>query len=341
MADTKHSPMARVLHMVQRLQAQAAGGDRRAQLELAKLRALAPHLVARHVPVLEHAIEAGEEFALPADDIAPDEAEGRIERLEPSHIDELAHKAAVKQRDFEEQKQIAPYVRVNPVSGRRGTLGNIARNLTSGGAVIAVAFWVADSHEEALPVTVNLAPVNPRQASPNPQGTTQAPLPFGIITFGNRGVTQSVKVDVGRGCQFTVNGSSVAIELGLDVGTGHAAVATMDLSGWLSFWSCNQTVPIMSTAYLNNLDAAGGPAPSKDIDVPAFAQTLLPVQMSNGNGSVRLDFKDTNHTIQYTLTIASPGAQVTPIPLTNDIVQVTVTNLANVGQSVRLPFQVF
>jgi hypothetical protein len=333
--------MARVVHMVQRLQARAAGGDRGAQLELAKLRALAPQLIVEHVAPhlpLEEAVSPAEAFALPAGDMVLEETQARAERLEPSHVDELSHKGALKQREFDEAKGIAPYVRVNPVSGRKGTLGNIARNVTAAGGVVAVAFWVADSHDEALPVTVNLAPVNPRVPSNALQGTTLPPRPFGIVTFGNRGVTQSVKVDVGRGCQFTVNGSSVAIELGMDIGVGGPNVpAQMDISGWLSFWSCNQTVPVMSTIYLDNV-AAGD---SRDVSIPAYAQTLLPVQMSNANGNLTLTFKDTNHTPQYVLTLAAPGAQITPIPITNDIVQVTVANTAAVAQNIRLPFQVF
>ena len=174
-------------------------------------------------------------------------------------------------------------------------------------------------------------------AWPSASGVTAQYRPYAIVQFGNGANLTTFNVDIGRGIQMTVCGSSVYVSVALDVNGTPATQVAMSIGGSLAFFACQKNAPIMRTGFVDSLAAAGTQA----IVIPSFAQTLLPVQMDDGagTGQARLSFRDVSTGVLYRLDIGSPGAQTTPIPIANDVYDVLITNTGANTTTYRLPFQ--
>lgn len=222
----------------------------------------------------------------------------------------------------------------NPPSAIEKRLGgNVVLTPDVGIVQKPVVLWEADDDGETGPVTVTLGLVNPLGIETQ---ATSSIRPFAYLNWGTYGFFQQAEVDVGRGCQLTINASVVAIALALDGDTGALdAQNPANLAAFLSFRQCVRTAALIRTRYIDGLALSA----SQTVTVPPFCNNLLPVQMSDSpGGSLLLNFLDSKNAIRYALTITN-GSQVAPIPLTSDIVSVQVTNQTANTQSVRLPFE--
>jgi hypothetical protein len=110
--------------------------------------------------------------------------------------------------------------------------------------------------------------------------------------------------------------------------------ANINIQGALSFRPMIRTAPLIRSRYLDSMVQNV----AQTVVIPPFATGILPVQMSSLTGIVQLDFYDTTNTIRYSLQVSN-AAQVTPIPLTTDMVKLVVTSTQAATQHVRLPFE--
>lgn len=194
---------------------------------------------------------------------ALEEAEQLAHRYGPSST--LSHKVAVRNKQWQEQDERAPYVRTNPASVLQGTLGGQQLITVSGinvlegeppgnvSRLIQVCNWGGDD-AETIPITVTAAPV--QQIVNFPAGTfILAPKPFAVVQFGTRGFLVKAEVDIGTGTQFTVSGSSITVQVGFEwdfgivVPPGTEVAAQMKLAGMLSFRAIERTAPLTRTKY--------------------------------------------------------------------------------------------
>lgn len=219
----------------------------------------------------------------------------------------------------------------NPPSAADKVLGGNAV-LTPDVVVVqrSVARWQGKDAENG-PVTVVAAPVTPIAVSSTPNNDTLRP--FIYVRFGVYGMNFTAEVDIGTGRQLTVNASMIEVEVALDA-IGAATSARANLGAFLSFKAPMRANSLIRTRYI---DAAAMSVP-QTITVPPFSIGILPVQQDDTSGSVQLDFYDSSNNIRYSL-IINNGAQVTPIPLTGDIVKIVVTNLTANAQDIRIPFE--
>lgn len=215
----------------------------------------------------------------------------------------------------------------NPPSATNQNLGgNVA--LTSDVVIVskALASWTGTDAESG-PVTVTLGVITPLAV------ITVAVRPFAYVRWGSYGVNFNAEIDIGTGRQFTVNASMIEVEGALDA-LSASNTAQANLAASLSFRPMVRTSSLIRTKYADSLAQNG----TSTITVPPFAVGVLPVQMSDTAGQVQLDFYDTSNTIRYSILITN-GSQVTPIPLTSDIVKVVLTNKTALTQQVRVPFE--
>jgi hypothetical protein len=166
--------------------------------------------------------------------------------------------------------------------------------------------------------------------------------PYAKIQFGTDGTLGPVvTVDVGFGQRLTGEGNYVSVAIGMDPPAPGAASGVLQISGRLGFFAAPSIAMVTRTAYLDNiapLPPVGAGAVQK-IPRPLRAQFLNLPQSTDVNGTTRLDFLDSTGTIIYSLSFAN-GTVVTPIPLSNDVFQINLTNTGSINASYRLPFQV-
>lgn len=218
----------------------------------------------------------------------------------------------------------------NPPSAARQVLGG-SQILTSSIEIVSKSLCRYEGKDsETLPVVVTLAP--------SPQigvNGTNVIRPFAYIRWGTYGMNWTAEVDFGTGRQFVVNASTVEVEGALEA-LSAANGQQINLGANLSFHAPMRTSPLIRTRYLDSCVQNV----ARDVAVPPFASGLLPVQMADSStpGSLTLDFKDSAGTTRYSLVVPN-GSQTASIPLTGDIVRVTVTSTAATTQHVRLPFE--
>jgi hypothetical protein len=222
----------------------------------------------------------------------------------------------------------------NPPSAVEKRLGgNVTLTPDSNLVSKPVFLWEADDDAETGPCTVTFGMVT----SPGIEsGAVSALRPFAELFWGTYGNFLKAEVDIGRGTQLTVNASVVGVDLGLDAISVADATNPVNMSAFLSFRQCVRTAKLMRTKYIDSQATGAGNAVK--ITVPPFANFVLPVQMSDLNGVVQFDAIDSSGTIRFSLSINN-GIQITPIPLTADIVQIKITTTSATTQHVRVPFE--
>lgn len=215
----------------------------------------------------------------------------------------------------------------NPPSATDHNLGGIATLQSDTKIVSQVAARWQGLDAETGPIAITLGIVSP---VPVAQLVVR---PFAYLRWGGFGNNFQAEVDIGTGRQLCVSGSSIEIDVALDALTASNQMQ-VTLAASLSFKPNVRTSSAIRTRYIDGL-AQGN---TSNVVVPPFAVGILPVQMSDRAGAVQLDFVDSSNTIRYSL-LVNNGSQVTPIPLTSDIVQVKVTNTTVNAQHIRLPFE--
>lgn len=258
------------------------------------------------------------------------------------HLDDFDQKWQAQQRAHEELQAGAPFVRINPPSAKRGILGGSA-TVKSGDVPVQVASWIGDDDAEAQPVTVMANPTPYPMVTTSP-GVLNTTRPYALVTFGTGINKATAEVDIGLGCQFTVIGSAVQVQVGMDANVGAVTVsppATLSIGASLGFFQVNRTAPLTRTRYCV-ADAAGA---NVTVLVPPFAKRCWWMPWSAVGGPPAAWTWSFQDAYQYTsglgvglYTITTLAGQalatqmLTPIPLTPDIVAIT-------SSLVLLPYQ--
>lgn len=250
----------------------------------------------------------------------------------------LDQKVSLRERKLSDLSAKAPFRRINPPSVLAGSLGNQANLAIGPGGFIfpigtrsgvrfgtyrmptvQVANWAGDD-AETIPVTVILAPV----AQQRPTQTLPV-WPFGIVQFGTRAISIQAEVDLATGTQFTVNASSVTLQVGLETGGDFVAptvVAQENLAGMLSFYPTTHTPAVTRTRILYQDLVPGVPV---TLTIPIFSRNLTFVHNVSANTAYLLSFLDSQGNTTYEFPIPANTYPLTPIPLATDTVSVKVS----------------
>lgn len=223
----------------------------------------------------------------------------------------------------------APFKRTNPPSATKDILGSQATIFAGTGLpatmpqLLEVARFDGDD-ADTLPITVTAFPVNFTPVA-GLSGAIQQP--FVRLRWGTRGYSASMDVDIGKGCQFTVNGSFASLSLGMDEVAGNPT--NQQFVGMLSFRPCVRTTPMFRTIYTADVAATQLQAPATQVPVGAKKVWIF----ASGTGiAFTADFTSTNATTQrYRYTQAAGGLMTQPIPLSDDIWFITCQNNDNMA----------
>lgn len=211
--------------------------------------------------------------------------------------------------------------------------------------------WDGDGNQESLPCRVAISRLDGGANATFPSGTDASgvnslsyrPFFHAFWGSGDRGQANEVYGDVGRGVQFTVNASHIYVNVGMDTFTASVtllgptvsyAAGAMYLNGNLGFFAGDSAAPVTRTVYIDQLLGSG----TATIKVPLFAQALLPPQATLTSGTTQLDFKDAGGNILYSLLYAN-GTISSPIPIADDVYQITLTAASGGNSGYRLIFQ--
>lgn len=243
----------------------------------------------------------------------------------------LAGKAALREEKWANQQDRAPWVRINPVSALHGNLGG-QQLVTTGENPVEVANWGGED-SEVLPVTITLAPqqqfsttFNVSSIDPSPPGMAAA-RPYGIVQFGSRGALVKAEIDIALGTQFTVNASTVIVQVGMDSDSGTAI--SMKLSGMLGFYPIMRTAPLTRTRYIEGVATNA----VEYVTVPPFSKTVTFMwSPASPAPTVGVLFYDSNFnaltvTGAATLTASQNGTATFVLP--NDVVFVGMSATTN------------
>jgi hypothetical protein len=246
-------------------------------------------------------------------------------------LDEFDQRFQMQRAEHAALGDQAAFTRINPVSVLKGVLGGQIQ-VTRQDVPKTVAYWVGDD-AETLPVTVTVAPVR--------QSTTTASSfrPIATVQFGTRGFLVTVEVDIGVGCQFTVSGSQVTVQVGMDqtaiVNSGSAGSGPMTLTGMLSFYPMVRETPVTRTIYVDTITAV-----EQKVSVPALAKNVS-IWRTAGATAILLNFYDSNNiAIVYSFSLAANATMLSPgIPLTGDVEFIGVSTTAGADTPGRLIFE--
>lgn len=230
------------------------------------------------------------------------------------HSDEFYQRVAIKDVVTEKLREEAPFRRTNPFSAVEAILGNavVVQSNTTGTKAPQVARWTGEDID-CTNVTVAFGVIPP------PSGNQPNIIrPYGIVQFGSKGQLETVEVDIGLGCQFTVAGSFVAVQVGMD-DDGSTNAGSALLSGNMSFRKVAHGVPLTRTKY-NSI----GNGATATVQVPPFAKRVL-FYTDTPAQTYTLTFKDWAGNTAYTFAVAANGFMTTSIPLSGDIEQVLIT----------------
>lgn len=245
--------------------------------------------------------------------------------------DSLTQKASLRQDKWQELNNVANFRRINPPSVLQGVIGGqqpieLTVDNYRNPPRPEVANWGGDD-SETLPVTVVFAPVQQVQ-----NAIQQVELqPIGIVQFGTRGMAVRAEVDIGTGVQFTINASSVILQVTLETDPnfvfppGNNTLATARLSGMLSFYTTTHTNSITRTKLVY---PSAGPV-ATNVVVPPFSRNVYicrSTTATNPTGAaLTLDFKNSQGFTVHTRFLAAGAYIDEPIPLGNSVVSIDVT----------------
>lgn len=253
-----------------------------------------------------------------------------IARENPT-ADELQHFANLRSAKHALLESQAKFVRNNPVSVLKGSLGNQVDFSGAVDEVKQVAAWVGDV-SETLPVTVTFGGVNPTYPGATGVGAYYGDQqPYGIVQFGTQGSLITLEVDINAGCQFTVGASMVTLQVGMRtyVRNPTATPVPRVFTGMLSFHPVVRTAPVTRTLYYN---ASYGVTVLSHDAIPNFAKQMLflPADVVLP-GAGTLVFYDASGYPIYYRTIAVGNSELTPITIPGDAVSFSVGALAVAG----------
>jgi len=243
--------------------------------------------------------------------------------------DQLVQKAALRRQVHNAMNDRAPFVRINPVSVLKGTLGG--QQQVTPGTNLQVAWWQGED-AEALPLVATLAPVQQLLAIDSGIAVLR---PYAILQFGTRGFLVKAEVDIGTGCQVVVGASSMTIQVALEaIPNGFGGTAGfMKLAGMISFYPSERVLPNTRTRYVDSL--AGNS--SADYIVPPFAKSVI-FWREPRTEPFELDFLINNGGIVYSFAAAANVVMTDPIQLSPDIIAVRVKDTSGGGLNGRLIF---
>lgn len=228
----------------------------------------------------------------------------------------------------------APFVSSNPPSAVESILGGQVLCLM-GKLAQTVAYWTGKD-SDTLPVTCMFGLAQYTNMSTSGKTANDAAFrPYGIVRFGTRGFLTAVTVDIGMGCQFTVSGSQVILDVGIDTAsTNTSYVPSANLLGMISFNQIVRTTPITRTFYSDNLTNSS----TFLVDVPQFAKRVVVIR-APFNGSFIVEGYQDNGVSNFAQTVAA-STMMDTLTLPGDTNQILVTN--NSGStltSVRVIFE--
>jgi hypothetical protein len=241
-----------------------------------------------------------------------------IARVNPV-ADQLQHFANMRSVKHQLLDSQAPFARITPPSVLKGTLGNQA--LVIPGQRKQVAAWYGED-AESLPFTVTVSPVKAATF-------TQADVPiagfdlrpFAEIQWGTRSSLLSIQVDIGQGCQLTLGGSMVTVQVGLDLVSLATPPQSMLLAGMVSFYPIVRTQPITRTLYV---------ADSTVFSIPAFGKSVFFIKKDFGElaKAATVIFFDSTGTEVGRYTVVVGAQQSLTFPLPGNAMFIRVVNLA-------------
>lgn len=258
--------------------------------------------------------------------------------------DELAHRVHLRNHAWRGLNDVAKFVRTAPPSILQGTLGNQAllqpnpfQSGFGGGNIlgpngggfptmIPVVQW-AGADAEATTFVVNLSNITNLLTSSIFDGPVRA---VAIIQFGTRGQLNTVEVDIGLGCQFTLAGSQINIALALESpeygvkGFAPISFVNVVLAGMLSVGTTCSVGRVTRTRYMATVPALVQPSPIT-VNIPLYAKDFF--IFGSFASTLALAFKDTAGVVRGTFNLTPAGTQMEePMPIPRDAVTVTVTD---------------
>jgi len=134
------------------------------------------------------------------------------------------------------------------------------------------ALWTGHDME-CSPVTISVAPVGPAQTN-----ELQNLKPFGVVSWGVRGTMLKAFFDIGTGRQFSISGSTVRLQIGMD-GDG-ASSAAQSYSAMITAFDLTQKQIPLTRSYLIPAVGAGS---LEEVLVPPFAQDVIVYRTSQAS----------------------------------------------------------
>lgn len=258
--------------------------------------------------------------------------ENRTKAMVEGHGDDLSRDALMITGDRAALVQEAPFQRANPPSILDTPIGGQATVINDGKRK-EVARW-AGTDAETSAVTVTFGPVAPLDTLPVGP-IVPGPRPFGVVKFGTRGFLSELAVDIGRGVQFTVTGSTVILEVGMEEETFPPAQnQQLTFTGMLSFHPTEKNVTITRTFYAAGVTNAAGFLVRP---VPNFSENLI-VFRNDEAAAFSLTFADRNSNPRYVVSIPANVNMAQPVPLAGDIFVVSLSTTSVTNVTFRLIF---
>lgn len=274
-----------------------------------------------------------------------------VERIEKAAIgpagqvlDDFDQTFQVRQAEHAQTAAAAPFVRTNQPPSATGAIlgGNATLQITPPAAVggnVAdpiqeVCAWMGASDAETTPVTITLSAVG--NIVPKSQPAVAPIRSYAIVSVGTRGVLIPIRVDIGTGCQFTVSGSQVRVQVALDAQsldyTSLNAFPQVIFTAMMSFLVTQKQTPVTCTQYINSLNNG---ANSAVFTIPRLAKTLQIATENKGN-TFQVGIADSalNDSNVYDASSTTP-----PIVLPGDAAAVQIHNNGPNPSSLRLIYE--
>lgn len=224
-------------------------------------------------------------------------------------LDDFDQEFELLNKQRADQAATAPPTNTNPPSSATAILGGQTPFVTTAQPQ-ELARWVGDDGE-TTPVTVTIAPYNVQ----NPRQEPFSFRNYAIVQFGTRGFLSTVEVDVSRGCQFTVSGSSVIVQVATE-GTAlfTTGLQSPPLVAMLSFNQIVRTSKLTRTKWVATNDAHSGV-----FSIPPFAKTLEAVWINSPGTLMTITFLGPEGANVGSVTIPSSAVSyTTPVAIPTD-----------------------